>query len=290
MYSDEDDEQYTPFHSSSIANNNSMSFDNKRLNTVDVISVDKQSRLTLTKNAKKLIPLGPGDKITVCQDVYSKEIILKVQPLHQDKNASDKWILTIRKDGLSKKPPGNGNGVSTRNLSDNNSHQGKQDNVNTSRTGLNKKTETASSDRYGLQHQENSTLYSTPILLVDDEPDLIMSFDCLLKSEGYCNVKTFSSSKSMLKHLLESKSMFHYRLAIMDIRMPDINGIQLYQILRILNPSIKTMFMTALDAVDELMSLYPEIRPTDILRKPVENKQFVGAVNDKVSGLVTSAY
>jgi hypothetical protein len=143
LHSDEDGEQYSPFHSSSITNNN-MSFDNKRLNTVDVISVDKQSRLTLTKNAKKLIPLGPGDKITVCQDIYSKEIILKVQTLHQDKKATDKWILTIRKDGVNKKPLGNGNGVSTRNLDGNNSHQDKQDNVNTSRTGLNKKTETSS--------------------------------------------------------------------------------------------------------------------------------------------------
>lgn len=290
MYFNEDGEQYTPIHSSSITNNN-ISFDDKRLNTVDVISVGKQSRLTLTKNTKKLIPLNPGDKITVCQDIYSKEIILKVQPhQHQDKKASDKWIVTIRKEGIIKKPSGNGNGVSIRNSDGNNSHQDKQDNINRVKTGSNKKTEAASMDRYGLQRKDTNTLYSIPILLVDDEPDLIMSFDYLLKSEGYNNVKTFSSSKSVLKHLLESKSMLHYKLAIMDIRMPDINGIQLYQILRILNPSIKTMFLTALDAVNELMSLYPEIRPTDILRKPVENNQFVGAVNDKVSSLVTSAY
>ncbi len=71
----------------------------------------------------------------------------------------------------------------------------------------------------------------------------------------------------------------------MDIRMPDINGMQLYQILRILNPSIKTMFLTALDAVDELTSIYPEIRPADMLRKPIDHKRFIEAVNDKVSSI-----
>ena len=61
----------------------------------------------------------------------------------------------------------------------------------------------------------------------------------------------------MLKHLLESKSSSPYKLAILDIRMPDINGIQLYQILKTLNPAIKIIFITALDAADELTSMCP---------------------------------
>jgi two-component system response regulator ChvI len=67
--------------------------------------------------------------------------------------------------------------------------------------------------------------------------------------------------------------------------MPDINGIQLYQMLKILDPSLKIIFMTALDAVDELTSIYSEIRSIDILRKPIEPDQFIKAVNDKVIGL-----
>jgi two-component SAPR family response regulator len=64
--------------------------------------------------------------------------------------------------------------------------------------------------------------------------------------------------------------------------MRDINGIQLYQILRILNPSIKTIFLTALDAADELTSLMPEIKPADIMRKPIDKNTFIKTVNDKV--------
>jgi hypothetical protein len=56
-----------------------ISFESKRLNPIDVILVDKQSRLTLTKKVKRVIPLNPEDKIAVYQDIYNKDIVLKVQ-------------------------------------------------------------------------------------------------------------------------------------------------------------------------------------------------------------------
>jgi len=74
----------------------------------------------------------------------------------------------------------------------------------------------------------------------------------------------------------------YYKLAITDIRMPYINGIQLCQMLKILNPSIKIMFITSLDVANELSSIFSEVKPQDIIRKPVEGNQFVQMVNDKV--------
>ena len=99
-----------------------------------------------------------------------------------------------------------------------------------------------------------------------------MTFELFLKSEGYKNVKTFSDSKNVIKYLLDLRNSSYYKLAIMDIRMPDINGIQLYQILKILNPDIKIIFLTALDAVNELTSIYSEVKPIDIIRKPYRSK------------------
>jgi DNA-binding NarL/FixJ family response regulator len=46
----------------------------------------------------------------------------------------------------------------------------------------------------------------------------------------------------------------------MDIRMPGINDVQLYQILKIMDSSIKVLFVLALDAADELMSIFPGIK------------------------------
>ncbi len=133
----------------------------------------------------------------------------------------------------------------------------------------------------------NDTLSSTPILLVEDEKDVLHSFARALKSEGYSNIMTFSDSREVLRHMVDPKNLHYYRLVISDIRMPDINGMKLYQILKILNPSIRALFVTALDAVEEVTSIYPDIRPKDIIRKPVSMEQFVNIVNNKVSGIIS---
>ena len=119
---------------------------------------------------------------------------------------------------------------------------------------------------------------------------LLITFELFLKNEGYKNVKTFSDSKNVIKHLLDLSDSSHFKLAIIDIRMPKINGMQLYQILKILNPSIKIIFVTSLDAVNELTSMYYDIKPTDIIRKPTDQNQFVKIINDKIRPLEFLCY
>lgn len=135
--------------------------------------------------------------------------------------------------------------------------------------------------RNGSTNKKNS-FYLTPIILVDDEPDLLFTFSIMLKDEGYRNVKTFSDSRKAVSYFLESKDPNYYKLAIVDIMMPNINGIQLYQILKVLNPSVKIIFITSLDAVNEITNTHPEIKSKDIIKKPVEKDKFIELVNDKV--------
>jgi two-component system, OmpR family, response regulator ChvI len=63
--------------------------------------------------------------------------------------------------------------------------------------------------------------------------------------------------------------------------MPVINGIQLYQILTIINPNLKVLFVTALDAVAELTSMF-NIKEGDIIKKPCSLDQFIKKINDVV--------
>jgi len=267
---------------SSIAN---ILINKERLSPIDVLTIDKHSRLTLTKKVKKIIPLNTDNKIIVYQDTLTKNILLKVQ---HEETIIDSWILTKSND--------NANNIS----SNSSSNKVKADNIGNSSSfndtidepyvneaekdeksnfNIGSRGENPSNTRY-----KQKTLYNIPILLIDDENDLLTSFNLLLKIEGYRNVKTFSDSKSVLKHLSD-KNPLYYKLAITDIRMPDINGIQLYQILRILNPSIKIIFLTALDAVNELASIYPEVKPPDIMKKPIDPEQFIKTVNDKVNSI-----
>jgi YesN/AraC family two-component response regulator len=56
--------------------------------------------------------------------------------------------------------------------------------------------------------------------------------------------------------------------------MPDLNGLQLYQSLKTMNPSCKIIFMSALSVGPELVSILPGITSENIVRKPIDKKAF----------------
>jgi CheY-like chemotaxis protein len=231
----------------------------------------------------------------ICHDANNKNAIHG--GTHEEKEI-DKWMLANGKKDKSKKNSYNNNHTVRSNVDDikgGSNNSAFDANLKTDPNTEWKRLSDSNKDhpngnRYRLPHNENDTPHSMPILLVDDEEDLLLTFDLLLRSEGYTNVRTFSSPTNALSHVSDPKYSLRYRLAITDIRMPEINGMHLYQTIRILNPSIKIMFLTSLDAAGELLSIYPEIRRTDVLRKPIDPKRFIDAVNDKVQCISTQQH
>jgi two-component system response regulator ChvI len=58
-----------------------------------------------------------------------------------------------------------------------------------------------------------------------------------------------------------------------------MNQISLYYRLKAINRNIKILFVSALDAIPELISILPDVKTTDdIIKKPVELDDFVNAV------------
>ena len=114
-------------------------------------------------------------------------------------------------------------------------------------------------------------------MFFDDEQDILYTFKAGLASERY-NVETFVDSMEALAHFTKL-SPSYYNLAILDIRMPRLNGLQLYYRLKAINRYIKILFVSALDAVPELISILPDISTTDdIIKKPVTLDDLVKAV------------
>jgi two-component system, OmpR family, response regulator ChvI len=131
------------------------------------------------------------------------------------------------------------------------------------------------------QQQNGFSHCTTPtgpanIMLVDDEPDILLTYKTYLDSTGY-NVDSFTDPREALMHF-EQADPNNYNLVLMDIRMPNLNGIQLYYRLKAINPNIKILFVSALDAAQEMVSILPSIGIDDVIRKPVDNDQFLSKV------------
>jgi two-component system response regulator ChvI len=138
----------------------------------------------------------------------------------------------------------------------------------------------------GLQqseHQEPPEKYSVNILVVDDEPDTLFTYESFLSDEGY-NVESFTDSLEALKHFVQLPDpSSHYKLALLDIRMPKLNGIQLFYQMKKLSPKIKIMFCSALEIAEELTSVLPNIEHNHIIKKPVEREYLITKINSALN-------
>lgn len=119
--------------------------------------------------------------------------------------------------------------------------------------------------------RESERTRQPKIMLIDDEPDVALTYKSFLTSEGY-SVDAFREPEKAVEHFISSRPM-HYDLVITDIRMREMNGLRLYQCLKTIDPSVKVIFVTALDAADELVSVISPA-PVQILRKPVDKLLF----------------
>jgi two-component system, OmpR family, response regulator ChvI len=125
-------------------------------------------------------------------------------------------------------------------------------------------------------HTDEQQKYLPNIMIVDDEPDALLTYKTFLATEDY-NVDAFTDPQQALK-CFATKKPSYYNLVVMDIRMPGLNGLQLYYRLKAMNMSVKILFVSALDAARELISILPDINHRDIIKKPIDEEHFVSAV------------
>lgn len=122
----------------------------------------------------------------------------------------------------------------------------------------------------------NKSLTKANILLIDDERDDLFVFEKYLTLGGF-GVKSFSSSREALENFV-SVNPSHYDLIVSDIRMPDINGFELYLKLKSISSDVKIIFATCLEVADEILSLIPTVKQHQIIKKPIEQNVFLERV------------
>jgi CheY-like chemotaxis protein/predicted transcriptional regulator len=118
------------------------------------------------------------------------------------------------------------------------------------------------------------------VVIVDDDENSLMTYKTFLDNSNF-RVRTFSDSQKAFEFLtLHPKS---YDLIVLDIRMPHMSGLRLYQGVKASNPNARVIFLSSLDASPELTEIFPEIREGQLLRKPLGRNEFIEAILVAVS-------
>jgi CheY-like chemotaxis protein len=79
------------------------------------------------------------------------------------------------------------------------------------------------------------------ILVVDDEIDVIYIVKRILEEVGLFQVDAFADPIVALSFFKPNR----YDLVILDIRMPDINGLELYKKIKAIDEKVKVCFLSA---------------------------------------------
>ena len=109
------------------------------------------------------------------------------------------------------------------------------------------------------------------ICLIDDDQNILASLSLALKAERY-EVVTFSDGKSGLESLTKED----YDIAILDIKMPRLDGLEVLQKLR-LSSDIPVIFLTSKDdEIDQLLGL--KMGADDYITKPFSQKLLIERV------------
>ena len=117
------------------------------------------------------------------------------------------------------------------------------------------------------------------VLIVDDEPNILMSLDFLMRKEGY-DVLVARNGKEALESL-ENKEP---DMVLLDIMMPDVDGYEICQYIRKQEnlQNCKVIFLSAKTKETDIQRGY-EVGADFYLTKPFSNKNLIGKVKELLS-------
>jgi len=116
-------------------------------------------------------------------------------------------------------------------------------------------------------------------MVVDDERDILSIVKRGLESKNRFQVETFIDAESALESLKENSGNY-YDLVLTDIRMPKINGFELYRRIKESNPHMKIVFITAFEInKDEFSKVIPSVDVIDFISKPVSMSTLITKLN-----------
>ena len=114
------------------------------------------------------------------------------------------------------------------------------------------------------------------IMVVDDESDLTLFYRMSLEYHGV-EVDTFNDPREALSKYKPD----YYDLIVLDIKMPGMDGFELYRKIQKIDDKAKVCFLTASEmSYEEFRRKEHSALDKDLfIRKPVENEELIKEIN-----------
>ena len=122
------------------------------------------------------------------------------------------------------------------------------------------------------------------VLIVDDEIDIAFSLRMCLEQSGL-TVDSFNEPEAALFNFKAGK----YDIALIDIKMPQMNGFDLYAKLRKIDDKVKYCFMTAYEGYYETLKKdHPTLNVECFMTKPIQLGDLVAVIKGQLEKLEKS--
>jgi DNA-binding response OmpR family regulator len=112
------------------------------------------------------------------------------------------------------------------------------------------------------------------ILVVDDEPDIMLTLKIVLENNGF-KIGAFTDPILALRTFAAGS----YDLALLDVRMPRITGLGLYKELTKIDSKIRVCFLSAISNYQEFVKYFPTIKESQVIVKPIDNQTLIQRIN-----------
>jgi two-component system response regulator ChvI len=128
-------------------------------------------------------------------------------------------------------------------------------------------------------HDDNKN--KKKILLVDDEPDIIYSIRRVLEINRFM-VDSYTDPTLALSNFKPGL----YDLLLLDIKMPEISGLDLHQKKNEIHSNVKICFLTASELFYEeyrKLDAYPTLDKAYFIQKPFRSEDLIHKINEILS-------
>lgn len=124
------------------------------------------------------------------------------------------------------------------------------------------------------QSKARRNLEGIRMLCIDDEPDIMLIYKVSFENAD-CKIDGFTDPLIALSKFKANV----YDIVLLDIRMPGLNGLELYERLMRINNKVIVFFVTAFDIYKEaLEQLFPNLSKDCFIMKPIDIAELIQRV------------